>query len=88
MQPGDLVVCVNTGPISGAMNRDLNRLRNGDIYTIEDTFCVPPNGLGLTLIEVPISDGYAWLAERFRPCRRTDISAIAAGVKEREMVDG
>jgi hypothetical protein len=89
MQPGDLVVCVNNGPIVGAANIDLHLLTKGDVYTVKEIYLHgSPGGFGIDLFEVPSNrPQYCWHSERFRPCRPTDISAITAGVKEREMVE-
>jgi hypothetical protein len=87
MHPGDLVVCVNNRPIKGALNRDLHLLRVGDVYTVKRiyNFCI--DGLGIDVVEIAPDPFACWHSARFRPCRPTNISAITAGVKEREMVE-
>ncbi len=83
MSPGDLVVCVNNGPIPGAFNMHLHRLRLGDIYTVEDVWNGPRcGGLGVRIIEVPID--WWWHSARFRPCRKTSIEALVACANELE----
>lgn len=90
MSSGDLVVCVNTGIIPGARNEHLHCLREGDIYTIEDV-CIRErcgrNEVGIKIVEIRIDANDWWHSARFRSCRKTDISAITACVKEREKVE-
>ena len=81
MIQGDLVVCVNAGFIYGAQNNDLDRLKLGDVYTVED---ICGRGAGIRVIEVPFSGLDWWHSARFRPCRKTDISALVECANERE----
>jgi hypothetical protein len=86
MTPGDVVVCVNTGRLPDAKNgRSLRLLQKGAVYTIEKLpWCWNGPGFGLVLAEIQRSDGGCWHPDRFRPCRKTDIGALAALLKERE----
>ena len=91
MNPGDLVVCVNARPIHGLRNTELHRITHGDVYTVAD-ICIDPafpevrkGYFGVRLIEVPLfGDWDWWHSTRFRPCRKTDISALMECAKERE----
>jgi hypothetical protein len=86
MGPGDLVVCVNVGIINGADNTDLHLLRKGDIYTVEDfiTDADWQGACGVKVFEVQTPANAWWVAERFRPCRKTSIDCLTACLKERE----
>jgi hypothetical protein len=73
--PGDLVVCVCA---DGA-----NRLEKGRIYEIEAVGVMILGSPGVDLVGMykgPVSP--AWYAERFRACRKTDISALRALVAQ------
>jgi hypothetical protein len=87
MTPGDLVVCVNTGIIEGAVNTDLDRLREGGVYTIEDIrgSLSRSGSFGIRIGEVPLCGNEWWHSARFRPCRKTDISGLVEIAKEREL---
>ena len=87
MSPGDLVVCVNANPMVGAYNGYLHLLTKGDVYTVKDTVGGFKDGyFGIKIAEVFLPDGDLdwWHSSRFRPCRKTDISALTECVKERE----
>jgi hypothetical protein len=88
MSPGDLVVCVNAGVISGASNhKDRLRLIEGGVYEI-DQISPFPDPAGDHGVKVTSLDCWWWFhSKRFRPCRKTDIESLTAPLKERECED-
>jgi hypothetical protein len=83
MSPGDLVVCVNNGPVElgFCVARILKQLEVGRVYAVRERRAYKFLGRRIEGIIVDDVDGW-FLAERFRPVRPTSIESLREILKQ------
>jgi hypothetical protein len=79
------VICINSAPIIGCDNTELNYLKEGIVYTIKETYTDPFGNIGYGLKEIKVDDdGRGYAAIRFIPL--SDIDEIDAGAVQQAKI--